>query len=197
MHTAMCDNIDTRRVLETLRELVVGSNAYIEKMRVGEPWVNRQLLKNVATYITRSSSGSLYPGGRPISAFPSVTTVSFLALVSCSHIPLSLRKLDTWLQAGQLRCILVPGKEATQPPSSLDQPWFNFCFLEREVNKGQYGYSVQGFSFCLACNLFIPDFFLEFSLQLEKKRTSQVVGEARLQLGEQARVVFLAVEHSG
>ena len=49
----MCDNIDTRRVLETLRELVVGSNAYIEKMRVGEPWVNRQLLKNVATYITR------------------------------------------------------------------------------------------------------------------------------------------------
>ena len=53
VHTAMCDNIDTRRVLETLRELVVGSNAYIEKMRVGEPWVNRQLLKNVATYITR------------------------------------------------------------------------------------------------------------------------------------------------
>ena len=49
----MCDNIDTRRVLETLRELVVGSNAYIEKMRVGEPGVNRQLLKNVATYITR------------------------------------------------------------------------------------------------------------------------------------------------
>ena len=53
VHTAMCDNIDTRRVLETLRELVVGSNAYIEKMRVGEPGVNRQLLKNVATYITR------------------------------------------------------------------------------------------------------------------------------------------------
>ena len=36
-----------------MRELVVGSNAYIEKMRVGEPGVNRQLLKNVATYITR------------------------------------------------------------------------------------------------------------------------------------------------
>ena len=53
VHTAMCDNIDTRRVLETLRELVVGSNAYIEKMRVGKPGVNRQLLKNVATYITR------------------------------------------------------------------------------------------------------------------------------------------------
>ena len=53
VHIAMCDNIDTRRVLETLRELVVGSNAYIEKMRVGEPGVNRQLLKNVATYITR------------------------------------------------------------------------------------------------------------------------------------------------
>ena len=39
---AMCDNIDTRRVLETLRELVVASNAYIEKTRVGEPGVNRQ-----------------------------------------------------------------------------------------------------------------------------------------------------------
>ena len=41
VHLAMCDNIDTRRVLETLRELVVGSNAYIEKTRVGEPGVNR------------------------------------------------------------------------------------------------------------------------------------------------------------
>merc|ERR1719458_1838602 len=53
VHLAMCDNIDTRRVLETLRELVVASNAYIEKTRVGEPGVNRQLLKNVASYITR------------------------------------------------------------------------------------------------------------------------------------------------
>ena len=41
---AMCDNIDTRRVLETLRELVVASNAYIEKTRVGEPGVNRQAI---------------------------------------------------------------------------------------------------------------------------------------------------------
>ena len=41
VHLAMCDNIDTRRVLETLRELVVASNAYIEKTRVGEPGVNR------------------------------------------------------------------------------------------------------------------------------------------------------------
>ena len=41
VHLAMCDNIDTRRVLETLRELVVTSNAYIEKTRVGEPGVNR------------------------------------------------------------------------------------------------------------------------------------------------------------
>ena len=53
VHVAMCDNIDTREVLMTLRELVVASNAYIEKTRVGEPGVNRQLLKNVASYITR------------------------------------------------------------------------------------------------------------------------------------------------
>ena len=43
VHLAMCDNIDTRRVLETLRELVVASNAYIEKTRVGEPGVNRHV----------------------------------------------------------------------------------------------------------------------------------------------------------
>ena len=49
----MCDNIDTRRVLETLRELVVASNAYIEKTRVGEPGVNRHdiFFSSVAYFI--------------------------------------------------------------------------------------------------------------------------------------------------
>jgi len=52
VHMAMCDNIDTRRVLEGLRELVVATNAYIEKVRVAQG-VNRQLLKTVAAFITR------------------------------------------------------------------------------------------------------------------------------------------------
>ena len=39
-------------MLETVRELVVGTNAYIERTRM-EPGMNRQLLKAVATYITR------------------------------------------------------------------------------------------------------------------------------------------------
>jgi cysteinyl-tRNA synthetase len=39
-------------VLEIVRELVVGTNAYIERTRM-EPGVNRQLIKAVATYITK------------------------------------------------------------------------------------------------------------------------------------------------
>jgi len=52
VHVAMCDNIDTMRVLYCVRELVVATNAYIEKVRAGGN-VNKQLLKNVAAYITR------------------------------------------------------------------------------------------------------------------------------------------------
>merc|ERR1719510_2865756 len=53
IHRALCDNIDTRSVLETIRELVTTSNAYIEKTRVTQVGVNRQLIKKVAAYITR------------------------------------------------------------------------------------------------------------------------------------------------
>jgi len=52
VHAAMCDNIDTRKVLYTLKQLVVDANAYIELVRAGQG-VNRQLLKKVALYITR------------------------------------------------------------------------------------------------------------------------------------------------
>jgi len=52
IHAALCDNIDTRTVLETIRELVSQTNVYIEKLRSSGS-VNRQLIKNVATYITR------------------------------------------------------------------------------------------------------------------------------------------------
>jgi len=52
VHLALCDNIDSRKALETLRELVSSTNAYIEKVRLSGT-VNRQLLKTVASYITR------------------------------------------------------------------------------------------------------------------------------------------------
>merc|ERR1711992_41752 len=48
IHRALCDNIDTRTVLETIRELVTTSNAYIEKTRATQTGVNRQLIKQVA-----------------------------------------------------------------------------------------------------------------------------------------------------
>lgn len=52
VHCALCDNIDTRKALEAIRELVSHSNSYIEKVRSAGA-VNRQLIKNVAAYITR------------------------------------------------------------------------------------------------------------------------------------------------
>ena len=54
VHAAFCDNIDTRTVLEAIREVVVKSNAYLEKKRGADgEGVNRGLLKSVAAYITR------------------------------------------------------------------------------------------------------------------------------------------------
>ena len=50
VHAAFCDNIDTRTVLETLRELITNSNSYLANPQPGA--LNRQLLKNVASYIT-------------------------------------------------------------------------------------------------------------------------------------------------
>jgi len=51
VHVAFCDSIDTRTVLETIRELISQSNVYIEANR-STGSLNRQLLKNIATYIT-------------------------------------------------------------------------------------------------------------------------------------------------
>jgi len=52
VHAALCDNIDTRKALDSLRELVTASNAYIEKVRTSSG-VNRQLLVSVSSYLTR------------------------------------------------------------------------------------------------------------------------------------------------
>ena len=48
------DNIDTRSVLESIRELVSRSNVYIINARATKTTTyNRQLLKNVSIYITK------------------------------------------------------------------------------------------------------------------------------------------------
>jgi len=53
VHVAFCDNIDTRTVLMTIKELVGQTNAYIvKKEKAADQSANRGLLKNVALYIT-------------------------------------------------------------------------------------------------------------------------------------------------
>jgi len=52
VHKALCDNIDTRTALEVLRDLVSVSNVYIEKQRTSGN-INKQLLRNIAAYITK------------------------------------------------------------------------------------------------------------------------------------------------
>jgi cysteinyl-tRNA synthetase len=53
VHKALCDNIDTRTVLETMRDLVSYGNSYImEKSQSSQP-CNRAMLKNIASYITK------------------------------------------------------------------------------------------------------------------------------------------------
>ncbi|EFN87140.1 Cysteinyl-tRNA synthetase, cytoplasmic [Harpegnathos saltator] len=49
VHKALCDNIDTRSVLDTIRELVVDSNVYMSQNK--NP--NTLLLRDIAVYITK------------------------------------------------------------------------------------------------------------------------------------------------
>ncbi|XP_065347910.1 cysteine--tRNA ligase, cytoplasmic [Cloeon dipterum] len=53
IHNALCDNIDTRSVIEEIREMVNVSNNYIRSKKASQDQPNRLLLKNVAEYITR------------------------------------------------------------------------------------------------------------------------------------------------
>lgn len=54
VHEALCDNVDTRTVLETLRELVTQSNIYVRDNSAasGVKAINGLLLKRIAAYIT-------------------------------------------------------------------------------------------------------------------------------------------------
>uniref|UniRef100_A0A4W3IEV2 Cysteine--tRNA ligase, cytoplasmic n=1 Tax=Callorhinchus milii TaxID=7868 RepID=A0A4W3IEV2_CALMI len=52
VHAALCDNVDTRTVLEELRGLITQCNTYIALEKSSKRLPNRLLLNRIATYIT-------------------------------------------------------------------------------------------------------------------------------------------------
>uniref|UniRef100_A0A8B9VCG9 Cysteine--tRNA ligase, cytoplasmic n=2 Tax=Anas TaxID=8835 RepID=A0A8B9VCG9_9AVES len=53
IHEALCDNIDTRSVLEEMRSLVSQSNSYIAAKKSSRQMPNRLLLENISSYLTQ------------------------------------------------------------------------------------------------------------------------------------------------
>lgn len=66
MHAALCDNIDTRTVLEEMRALVSQCNLYMAARKAARRRPNRALLETVARYLTHM----LKVGGSPHHPFP-------------------------------------------------------------------------------------------------------------------------------
>ncbi|KAL7992127.1 hypothetical protein Chor_016383 [Crotalus horridus] len=73
VHEALCDNIDTRTVLEELRSLISQCNSYIAAKKSARQMPNRMLLENISIYITHifkvfgtieSEEGIGFPVGR-------------------------------------------------------------------------------------------------------------------------------------
>ncbi|XP_043827345.1 cysteine--tRNA ligase, cytoplasmic isoform X2 [Dromiciops gliroides] len=52
IHEALCDNVDTRTVLEEMRSLVSQSNLYMAARKSARKLPNRGLLANISTYLT-------------------------------------------------------------------------------------------------------------------------------------------------
>lgn len=53
IHEALCDNVDTRSVLEEMRSLVSQSNSYIAAKKSSRQMPNRLLLENISSYLTQ------------------------------------------------------------------------------------------------------------------------------------------------
>ncbi|XP_075694186.1 cysteine--tRNA ligase, cytoplasmic isoform X1 [Rhinoderma darwinii] len=53
IHSALCDNIDSRTVMEEMRALVSQCNSYIAGKKVAKQPPNRMLLESISTYLTR------------------------------------------------------------------------------------------------------------------------------------------------
>ncbi|XP_061521151.1 cysteine--tRNA ligase, cytoplasmic isoform X2 [Phycodurus eques] len=52
IHEALCDNIDTRTVLEEMRQLISQSNSYIASKKSAKLRPNRMLMQSIAIYLT-------------------------------------------------------------------------------------------------------------------------------------------------
>ncbi|XP_061622197.1 cysteine--tRNA ligase, cytoplasmic isoform X2 [Phyllopteryx taeniolatus] len=52
IHEALCDNIDTRTVLEEMRQLISQSNSYIASKKSAKLRPNRMLMQSIAMYLT-------------------------------------------------------------------------------------------------------------------------------------------------
>ncbi|XP_018410941.1 PREDICTED: cysteine--tRNA ligase, cytoplasmic [Nanorana parkeri] len=52
IHAALCDNIDTRTVMEEMRSLVSQCNSYIASKKATKQLPNRMLLESISTYLT-------------------------------------------------------------------------------------------------------------------------------------------------
>ncbi|NP_001080786.1 cysteine--tRNA ligase, cytoplasmic [Xenopus laevis] len=52
IHEALCDNIDTRTVMEEMRSLVSQCNSYIASKKVAKQFPNRMLLRSISSYLT-------------------------------------------------------------------------------------------------------------------------------------------------
>nr|XP_061811082.1 cysteine--tRNA ligase, cytoplasmic-like isoform X1 [Nerophis lumbriciformis] len=53
VHEALCDNIDTRTVMEEMRQLVSQSNSYIASKKSAKMGPNRMLMESIAMYLTK------------------------------------------------------------------------------------------------------------------------------------------------
>ncbi|XP_053141465.1 cysteine--tRNA ligase, cytoplasmic isoform X2 [Hemicordylus capensis] len=53
IHEALCDNIDTRTVLEEIRSLVSHCNSYIAAKKCTRQMPNRMLMENISVYLTQ------------------------------------------------------------------------------------------------------------------------------------------------
>lgn len=62
VHEALCDNIDTRTVMEEMRALVSQCNLYMAARKAERRRPNRALLENIAMYLTHMLKVSLATG---------------------------------------------------------------------------------------------------------------------------------------
>lgn len=62
VHEALCDNIDTRTVMEEMRALVSQCNLYMAARKAARRRPNRALLENIAMYLTHMLKVSLAAG---------------------------------------------------------------------------------------------------------------------------------------